>query len=97
VKIFAVTLTHGAAYHRGAPLEAQPDWTAHAAFMEALLADGFVALGGPLESTDDVLLIVRADTPVEIADRLGADPWHRQDLLRISRVAPWTIRLGTLA
>jgi len=40
---------------------------------------------------------VRAASPVEIADRLRDDPWHRQDLLRISRMAPWTIRLGALA
>jgi hypothetical protein len=97
VKLFAVILTHGAAWRRSVPLEGQVDWTAHAAFMDALFADGFVALGGPLEATEDVLLIVRADTPVEIAERLHDDPWHRQDLLRISRIAPWTIRLGSLA
>jgi uncharacterized protein YciI len=95
-KPFAVLLTHGAAYLRGTPLEAQPDWTAHAAFMDALADEGFVVLGGPLETTDDVLLIVRAESPADIADRLAADPWHRQDLLRISRIAPWTIRLGSL-
>lgn len=97
MKLFAVILTHGAAWRRSVPLEGQQDWTAHAAFMDALAGEGFVALGGPLESTEDVLLIIRAGTPVEIAERLGADPWHRQDLLRISRIAPWTIRLGTLA
>jgi hypothetical protein len=97
VRLFAVILTHGAAWRRGVPLEGQMDWTAHAAFMDALLEDSFVALGGPLETTDDVLLIVRAESPAEIADRLGADPWHQQDLLRISRIAPWTIRLGSLA
>jgi uncharacterized protein YciI len=97
MKLFAVILTHGAGWRRGVLLEGQADWAAHAAFMDALAADGFVALGGPLETTDDVLLIVRAESPAEIADRLGADPWHRQDLLRISRIAPWTIRLGALA
>jgi hypothetical protein len=97
MKLFAVILTHGAAWQRAVPLEGQVDWTAHAGFMDALVEDGFVALGGPLETTDDVLLIARADNPAEIADRLGADPWHRQDLLRISRIAPWTIRLGALS
>jgi hypothetical protein len=97
VKLFAVILTHGVAWRRGVALEGQAGWTAHAAFMDALAADGFVALGGPLETTDDVLLIVRAATPVEISEQLGKDPWHRHDLLRISRIAPWTLRLGALA
>ncbi len=97
MKLFAVILTHGAAWHRGVPLEGQADWTAHAAFMDALVDDGFVALGGPLETTEDVLLIIRAEDPTDIADRLATDPWHQQDLLRISRIAPWTIRLGSLA
>jgi hypothetical protein len=97
MKLFAVILTHGAGWRRGVALEGQADWTAHAAFMDALVEDGFVALGGPLETTEDVLLIVRAATPVQIAERLGEDPWHRSDLLRISRIAPWTIRLGVLS
>jgi uncharacterized protein YciI len=90
-------VTHGARYRRGVRLEDQQDWTAHAAFMDTLAAEGFVALAGPLETTEDVLLIVRAESPTEIADRLREDPWHRDDLLRISRIAPWTIRLGRLA
>jgi hypothetical protein len=97
MKLFAVILTHGAAWRRGVPLEGQAGWTAHAAFMDALADEGFVALGGPLETTEDVLLILRAESPAEIAGRLGADPWHQHDLLRISRIAPWTIRLGALA
>jgi len=97
VKLFAVILTHGAAWRRGLPLEGQVDWTAHAAFMDALVEDGFVLLGGPLQTTEDVLLIIRSESPAEIAGRLGGDPWHQQDLLRISRIAPWALRLGSLA
>jgi hypothetical protein len=50
-------------------LENQDDWNAHAAFMNALAAESFVVLGGPLDGTPDVLLIVRAENPAEIADR----------------------------
>lgn len=96
MKLFAVILTHGAAWCQGVPLEGQVNWNAHADFMDALTEEGFVALGGPLEATEDALLIVRAKSPTEIADRLAPDPWHQQDLLRISRIAPWTIRLGSI-
>ncbi|MFY9529046.1 MAG: hypothetical protein WAR24_09050 [Candidatus Acidiferrales bacterium] len=74
-------------------MEGQEDWNAHA-FMNALESEGFVVLGGPLEGTRDVLLVIRAKTSDQIIDRLSADPWARRDLLRVSRVSPWTLRLA---
>ena len=50
----------------------------------------------PLEGSADVLLIVKADTADEIRSRLAEDPWSRNDLLRIARITPWTLRLGSL-
>jgi hypothetical protein len=64
--------------------------------MNALLAEGFVALGGPLEGTRQVLLIFRAEGAAQIRSRLAADPWHRDALLEISLIAPWQLRLGSL-
>jgi hypothetical protein len=64
--------------------------------MNSLAKEGFVVLGGPLEGTSDVLLVVRATTPDEVRSRLAEDPWAIKDLLRITRVAPWTLRLGSL-
>jgi hypothetical protein len=55
-----------------------------------------VILGGPLASTSEVLLVIRATTPEEVRSRLAEDPWAGNDLLRITRVAPWTLRLGSL-
>lgn len=65
--------------------------------MNARAAEGFVVFGGPLEGTADVLLIIRAETAEEIHSRLAEDPWTTNELLRISRVDPWTLRLGSLA
>ncbi len=92
---FAVFLTRGAASQAGRGLEEQDAWRPHPNFMNALVDEGFVLLGGPLDEPD-VLLIVRANSPQEIRDRLAADPWHRMNLLRITRIAPWTLRLGVL-
>jgi uncharacterized protein YciI len=64
--------------------------------MNALAKEGFVILGGPLEGASDVLLIVRATSPDEIRSRLAEDPWTITDLLRVTRIAPWTLRLGSL-
>ena len=64
--------------------------------MNSLAKEGFVVLGGPLDGTSDVLLVVRATTPDEVRSRLAEDPWAIKDLLRITQVAPWTLRLGSL-
>ena len=95
-KLFAVIRTHGYSWQDSVSLENQEEWDEHAAFMNALKREGFIVLGGPLEGTEDVLLIVRANNADEINDRFRDDPWTVQDLLRISRIAPWTIRLGSL-
>ena len=95
-KVFAVIRTRGGAWQPELSLEQQADWRGHAAFMNALQRDGFVLVGGPLDGTPDVLLIIRAGTPDEIMARLEADPWTAMDLLRVTRISPWTIRLGTL-
>jgi len=96
-KLFAVMLVRGAAYQHAQPLEKQVEWDAHAKFMDSLVDEGLVRLGGPLEGTSEVLLIFRAQSQDEIRQRLAPDPWHRMRLLEISRILPWTLRLGTLA
>jgi hypothetical protein len=94
--LFAVIRTRGPAFQDDEPLERQAGWDAHAVFMNGLAREGFVVLGGPLEGTRDVLLIVRAATPDEVRARLAADPWSHQNLLRVASVAPWMLRLGAL-
>ncbi len=95
-QLFAVIRTRGPAWQDGRPLESQADWAGHASFMNALAKEGFVILGGPLDGSPDVLLVVRAATADEARSRLADDPWTHRDLLRISRIAPWTLRLGSL-
>ena len=96
MKLYAVIRSRGSAWQPSLALEKQPGWNAHASFMDALVSAGFVLLGGPLEGTSDVLLIIRANDPDEIERRLEDDPWATQGLLRITRVSPWTLRLGSL-
>jgi len=96
MRLFAVTRVRGPRWDDSRALEQQQDWKAHAAFMNGLHAEGFVVLGGPLDGTPDVLLIVRANDAAEIEARLSEDCWSRQDLLRVTCIVPWTLRLGSL-
>jgi len=96
-RLFAVIRSRGPAWDDCRPLDDQVEWAAHAAFMNGLAAEGFVALGGPLEGTPDVLLVVRATDDAEITERLSADPWARNGLLIVKQICPWWIRLGSLS
>jgi uncharacterized protein YciI len=93
---FAVVRTRGPAWDDSKPLEGQTDWPAHAAFMDAMVAERFILLGGPLEGSRDVLLIFHAQNCSEIENRLAADPWTQNGLLSTKECRPWRIRLGSL-
>jgi uncharacterized protein YciI len=95
-QLFVVIRTRGPAWQESRPLEGQPDWASHASFMNALAKEGLVILGGPLGGTSDVLLVMKATSPDEVHARLAVDPWAVKNLLQITRVAPWTLRLGSL-
>jgi uncharacterized protein YciI len=95
-RLFAVTRTRGPSWNPELSLEEQDDWTSHAAFMNTLRGEGFVLLGGPLEGTPDVLLIIQAADAEEIRLCLAGDSWSRNGLLRITQIVPWTLRLGTI-
>lgn len=95
-KPFVVVLTRGPAWDDSRIIDEQVDWPAHAAFMDALAAERFILIGGPLEGTRDSLHIVQAESVSEIEERLAADPWARSGLLVLKECRPWWIRLGSL-
>jgi uncharacterized protein YciI len=76
----------------------QAGWDEHAAFMDALAADGVIVLGGPTGERENglVLLVADVDGEDEIRARLGEDPWS-DTILRIVSVRPWSIWLRSSA
>ena len=89
---FVVLRRLGPDWDASLPLEEQSDWPAHAAFMESLVAAGFVVLGGPLADEKTVVLAVEAGSETEVRATLALDPWSDSHLV-VDRVAAWTIRL----
>jgi uncharacterized protein YciI len=73
-------------------MEEQSDWLAHAAFMDALVAEGFVVLGGPLADEHRVVLAVEAESEDDVRATLARDPWSGSHLV-VDSVDRWTIRL----
>jgi uncharacterized protein YciI len=73
----------------------QVRWPEHAAFLDRLVDEGFVVLGGPLGDGERVLLVVSAESEAAIRRRIDADPWTPLRLLPIARIEPWQVLLGT--
>ena len=90
--LHAVTIGHGSAWDQSQPLEGQELWPEHADFMDALVEEGLIVLGGPLGDGHTVLLVFDAE-PGAIRARLATDPWHERQLLHIEKIEPWQIRL----
>jgi uncharacterized protein YciI len=93
VPTFLVLLRRsGPQWNRSKPMEEQSDWDAHAAFMDALVDDGFIFLGGPLSDEERVVHVVEADSEDAIRATLARDPWSETHLV-VDSIEPWTIRL----
>ena len=93
VAMFLVVLRRsGPEWVAGRPMEEQSGWTEHAEFMDRLVDDGFLVLGGPLADEERVAHAVAAGSEEEIRATLARDPWSGTHL-RVDAIEPWTIRL----
>jgi hypothetical protein len=82
----------GPEYDHSKPLEEQSGWLDHAAFMDGLVDDGFIVLGGVLGDELRTAHAVEAASEAEVRDRFVEDPWSGSHLV-VDSVDPWTIRL----
>src|SRR2546421_10917767 len=82
----------GPRWKRARPLEEQSGWDEHAAFMDGLVDNGFVVLGGPLADEHRVVHAVEAESEEAVRATLARDPWSGTHLV-LDAVEPWTIRL----
>jgi hypothetical protein len=91
--MFLVVLRRsGPAWDPSRPMEEQSDWEAHASFMDGLVDDRFIVLGGPLSDEVRVAHAVESESEDAIRATFARDPWSETHL-RVESVEPWTIRL----
>jgi hypothetical protein len=91
---FLVERVPGARWDYALGRREQPGWAEHAAFMDALVEDGFVVLGGPVGEGEGgpVVLVVAARDEGDVRSRLAKDPW-KTDMLTIASIRPWRVWL----
>jgi uncharacterized protein YciI len=92
--LFAVRLERGGPWDWSRDLRDQEGFDEHARYMDSLVEEGFIVLGGPLEEGRDVLLVISAPSADAIRDRLAEeDNWHRNGMLSVKSMEAWTILL----
>jgi uncharacterized protein YciI len=94
--LYAVRLERGGPWDWSRDLREQEGWEEHARFMDSLVDDGFILLGGPLEGGREVLHIVDAASEEAVRERLAQDNWHENGMLRVKSIEGWTALLDGL-
>jgi uncharacterized protein YciI len=94
LQLFAVRVERGGPWDWSRDLREQEGWDEHARFMNGLVDDGLIVLGGPLEGEREVLHVVNAPSEDEIRARFAADNWAQNGMLTIKSVERWTILLA---
>jgi hypothetical protein len=84
----------GPEFESGEPLEAQSGWREHAEYMDALVEERFVLLGGPIGG-GRVVHVVAAPSEDDLRATFARDPWSGSHLV-LESVDPWEIRLDAL-
>jgi uncharacterized protein YciI len=90
---FAVRLERGGPWDWSRGLREQDGFAEHARFVDALVEEGFIVLGGPLEDGREVLHAISAPSEAAVRQRLADDNWAQNGMLRVRSIEPWTILL----
>jgi uncharacterized protein YciI len=88
---FVVISSAGPNRDRSMSTREQPLWNEHAAFIDQLVAEGFILMGGPLVDESGAMLIVNADDENAVREKLKDDPWYRHGILKLESVKRWQV------
>ncbi len=93
---YVVRLRRGGPWDFTRDMRQQDGWDEHARFMDSLVDDGFILLGGPLDNVTETMHIVEAGSEQEVRDRFAADPWAANGMLTPVSIERWSILLDGL-
>jgi uncharacterized protein YciI len=93
---FAVLRTRGATWDDATPMRSQLLWAEHAVYMNRINDQGRVKLAGPLETSNQVLLVLTGETAASVEALLEDDPWTESGQLQTTWIRPWNVLVGDL-
>jgi uncharacterized protein YciI len=89
--VFVITAAAGPHRDLTKGTREQPYWDEHAQFIDALVAQGFIMMGGPLVDLGGSMLIVRAEDVDEVKQTMKDDPWYVHGILKLDSIRRWEI------
>lgn len=92
-QFYVLTLERGGPWDWFRDLREQELWPEHAQFMDNLVDEGLIVLGGPLDVGRDVLLVVDAPSEQAARERFAYDPWWANGMLTLKSIQRWTVLL----
>ena len=95
-QLYVVRLERGGPWDWSRDMREQDGWDEHARFMNGLVDDGFILLGGPLKGDRETMHVVSARSEDEVRERFAEDNWAQNGMLRVRSVERWTIVLDRL-
>ena len=69
----------------------QPFWDEHAAFIDRLVDQGSIFMGGPFVDEGGSLLIFNAEDENEVREKMKNDPWLERGILKQESIKRWQI------
>ncbi len=87
--LYVVTSTAGAHRDLTKGTREQAYWDEHAAFIDELVENEFIVLGGPLVDEGGAMIVVREQSESAVRERLRDDPWYQHGILRLESVRRW--------
>jgi uncharacterized protein YciI len=90
---YVLRLERGGPWDWSRDMRKQDRWDDHARFMDDLVDQGSIILGGPLEGDRETMHIIAAESEQAVRDLFATDPWWINGMLRPVRIERWTIVL----
>ena len=92
--LYVVRVERGGPWDWSRELREQSGWDEHARFMNGLVDEGLIVLGGPVEGDREVVHVVNATSVEEIRRRFAEDNWAQNGMLAVKSIESWTILLA---
>ena len=93
-QLYLVRVERGGPWDWSRDMREQAKWREHADFMNGLVDDGFILLGGPLAGDREAFHVVDAPSEQELRARFAQDPWAQNGMLTVTSVERWVILLA---
>ncbi len=90
-KTFIVTSVAGPNRDLSKGSREQQFWNEYGDFIDGLVEEGFILMGGPPVDEGGAVLIVSSEDDSEVRANVKHDPWYEHGLLTLESIKRWDI------